>query len=92
MDLEERTIILTTTHPNLKLPSSRYLALHALACEIAHMSGAAEYLEDIQRDAEDIRVLASDGSTADILSAVLSLVSPVTTLADAPSWYSGSQR
>ena len=42
------------------------------------MSGAAEYIESMFRDEEELPVLAEDGSSADVLSfALLPLVAPV---------------
>ena len=65
-------VTFTTTIPNLPLPSPEYLALHALCYEVTWMSGAGEQLDEIQRDLEETRVLAKDGSTAHLLSAALS--------------------
>ena len=45
------------------LPNPKYLALHAAISGIIHMSGAAEHIDNILRDMDDIHVLASDGST-----------------------------
>lgn len=63
-----------STATTLPLPHYEYLALHALCCEVAWMSGAAEYLMDIERKMDDTRVLANDGSTADLLTRALALV------------------
>ena len=48
-------------------PDPKILALHAACAGIAHMSGAAEYLDEIARDIELLRVLAEDGGSADVL-------------------------
>lgn len=69
-------ITFTTVHA-YKLPDSRYIELHALACEVAHMSGAAEYIADTYRDVHETPVLAHDGSSADVLGRYLALVAPV---------------
>jgi hypothetical protein len=45
--------------------------LHAAACRVAHLSGAGEYLEMVFRKMEETRVLASDGSSVDVLSYAL---------------------
>ena len=59
---------LTTPDPsNYPLPNPRYLALHAACARVAHLSGAAEYIEGILRDMEDTKVLANDGSSCDVL-------------------------
>ncbi|KAH9945326.1 uncharacterized protein BXZ73DRAFT_96312 [Epithele typhae] len=62
-----------------ELPNPDYLALHAACCKVAHLSGAAEPLEDsIFHDPESHRVLAQDGSSADVLYEELyRLVDPV---------------
>jgi hypothetical protein len=45
-------------------PPSRYLLeCHWAVATILHMTGAAETIERLLRDKEEIRVLASDGST-----------------------------
>ncbi|KAJ6460399.1 hypothetical protein C8R47DRAFT_1027785 [Mycena vitilis] len=41
--------------PELPAPSPRYLALHAACCRIAHLSGAADHLERVERDLEHFR-------------------------------------
>ena len=53
---------------NLPVPSSELLALHATCCKVAHMSGAAEYIEKVYKDADAMGVLAFDGASSDILS------------------------
>ncbi|KAL7280247.1 hypothetical protein ACG7TL_006667 [Trametes sanguinea] len=45
--------------------------LHAACCRIAHMSGAADYVDLIFREMEEIGVLAEDGTTADVLTFAL---------------------
>jgi hypothetical protein len=61
-------ITLTTTNPNLPVPDPELLALHAACAKVAHLSGAATYIEDFDRDVEDLNVLAGDGRSADLLS------------------------
>ncbi|KAH9846874.1 hypothetical protein C2E23DRAFT_539117 [Lenzites betulinus] len=58
-------------HPDLPLPSPRYLEIHAFCCRILHMSGAAEYVDLIFRDMEELQVLSSNGTSADVLSFAL---------------------
>ncbi|TBU63545.1 hypothetical protein BD310DRAFT_916629 [Dichomitus squalens] len=53
-----------TAHSNSPLPSPKYLAIHAACCRVAHMSGAAEYVEAIYRDMEKLQVLSEDGASA----------------------------
>ena len=58
----------TTPDPNdYPLPDPRYLALHAACARVAHLSGAAEYIEMISRDLEDVKVLANNGGSGDLL-------------------------
>jgi hypothetical protein len=49
----------------LPLPDPRLLHLHATCAEVAHLSGAAEYIEDIldNMDGGAMGVLAEDGSS-----------------------------
>ncbi|KAK6987855.1 hypothetical protein R3P38DRAFT_3099115 [Favolaschia claudopus] len=56
----------------LPLPSSELLALHAVCARVAHMSGAAQALDDLDRDLEDTQVLAKDGGSANLLHMMLS--------------------
>ncbi|TFK66209.1 hypothetical protein BDN72DRAFT_844621 [Pluteus cervinus] len=64
----------TTTDPNLPVPSPRYLEIHAACARIAHLSGAAEYIESVLRDYEEITVLADDGSSAEVLAHLLQAI------------------
>ncbi|KAH9958216.1 hypothetical protein BC827DRAFT_1261357 [Russula dissimulans] len=61
----------TNDAENLPVPLRELLALHATCCKVAHLSGAAEYIEKIYRDADEMGVLASDGASADILDYAL---------------------
>ncbi|KIO25599.1 hypothetical protein M407DRAFT_75508 [Tulasnella calospora MUT 4182] len=67
-----RQVTLTSTNPSIPLPNSNYLKIHAACAKVAHLSGAAEYLETILNEWEERPVLASDGGSADILSFLLS--------------------
>ncbi|KAF9643386.1 hypothetical protein BDM02DRAFT_3273075 [Thelephora ganbajun] len=53
-------------------PDPKLLALHATCARVAHMSGAAEFLDDLERQAEETDVLAFDGSSAHLLSGLIS--------------------
>ena len=55
----------------IPMPSKRYLELRAACCKVAAMSGAAEYLQDTYLEGEDTLVLASDGSSANVLENVV---------------------
>jgi hypothetical protein len=61
-------IIFTTPDPvKLPLPSPDLLALHAACAQVAHLSGAGEYVDRILEDMEQIDVLAHDGTSSDVL-------------------------
>ncbi|KAI6102502.1 hypothetical protein EDD16DRAFT_1423293, partial [Pisolithus croceorrhizus] len=53
------------------LPSPTYLALYVLCSEVTWMSGAEEYLMDIERRMDQVGVLVKDCSTADVLMEAL---------------------
>ncbi|KAF8550034.1 hypothetical protein OG21DRAFT_1420364 [Imleria badia] len=62
---------------NLPVPACELLALHATCCKVAHLSGAAEYIDEIYRDADKLDVLSADGTSGDVLNYVLlSLLKP----------------
>ena len=42
---------------NFPAPSRDYLALHAACCRVAHASGAAEYIEELDRRFEEVDVI-----------------------------------
>lgn len=62
----------TSDAENLPVPACELLALHATCCKVAHLSGAAEYIDEIYRDADKLDVLSADGTSGDILGYVLS--------------------
>ena len=53
------------------LPDPQLLGLHAACSRVAHMSGAAEAFDEVERDVEDTWVLASNGSSAHLLDHLL---------------------
>ena len=62
---------MTFTTPNpatLPVPSPELLALHAACAKVAHLSGAGEYIDKIDRDIEDLGVLSYDGASSNILN------------------------
>jgi len=65
------TITFTSTDPHLPLPNPEYLGLHAAVCRVAHLSGAAGYLDLEDQEVERLGVLARDGSSADFLTSRL---------------------
>jgi hypothetical protein len=58
-------------HKDLQPPDPRLLTLHAACARVAHMSGAAEAFNKLERDLEEIKVLAFDGSSARLLDHLL---------------------
>lgn len=55
------------TPTELELPDPRYLRLHATICRVAHMLGAARYVDLLSEEVETTKVLANDGSSGDLL-------------------------
>ena len=53
-------------------PDPKLLALHATCARVAHMSGAAEFFDKLERDVEETEVLAFDGSSAHLLRNLMS--------------------
>jgi hypothetical protein len=67
-----------TTNTGQELPDPRYLKLHAAVCRVAHMSGAAGYLDFCDREYEKQGrhgVMAHDGSSARLLESRLQMMS-----------------
>ena len=61
----------TSDPENLPVPARELLALHATCCKVAHLSGAAEYIDEIYRDADKLGVLPADGTSGDMLDYML---------------------
>ena len=62
-------------------PNPQLLALHATCARVAHMSGATEFFGKLERDAEETSVLAFDGSSAHLLSDLMSPYSVISGIA-----------
>ncbi|KAN0140517.1 hypothetical protein V8E53_001726 [Lactarius tabidus] len=60
----------------LPLPSPRLLATHAACAQVAHLSGAGEYVDRILEDMEEICVLAHDGTSSEVLHHALMTLGP----------------
>jgi hypothetical protein len=77
MRIADPAIVTFTDHgaeddlPEVPLPSSKLLALHATCARVAHMSGAAEYLNFCDREREFAPELKADGSMAMVLEEAL---------------------
>ncbi|KAI6008098.1 hypothetical protein F5J12DRAFT_826633 [Pisolithus orientalis] len=66
-----RSVTFSTTDPELSLPSSTYLAIHAACAKVAHLSGAGEHILKTFRDMGDMGVLAEDGGSGELLCQAL---------------------
>ena len=64
-------VTFTRTDVRQEYPDPMLLGLHAACARVAHMSGAAEAFNEVERDLEDTRVLALDGSSAHLLDHLL---------------------
>jgi hypothetical protein len=62
----------TLKYKNAQPPDPMLLALHTACARVAHMSDAAEFLNQLELDAEETDVLAVDGSSARLLSNLIS--------------------
>ncbi|KAG7440730.1 uncharacterized protein BT62DRAFT_838005, partial [Guyanagaster necrorhizus] len=60
------------TGGQIPLPSRCYFQLHNACANISHLSGAGEVVGQLFHDVEDIKVLAEDGGSQDLLSLALS--------------------
>lgn len=67
-------VTLVSHEPRFPLPDPSYLRLHAACAQVAHLSGAGECIDQVLRDLEDTKVLARDGTSAEVLSVALSAV------------------
>ncbi|KAF9233123.1 hypothetical protein BU15DRAFT_54322 [Melanogaster broomeanus] len=66
------TVQFTTPDPEeFPLPSPTYLHIHAAYAKVAKLSGAGDYIDNLSRDLEEIRVLSKDGSSAELLEHAL---------------------
>jgi hypothetical protein len=57
------TVTFVSQNADLDLPDPRYLKMHAACCRVAHMSGAAKYIDDIMANLDEghKKVLSVDG-------------------------------
>lgn len=62
----------TSKYEEVPPPDPQLLALHATCARVAHMSSAAEFFDKLEWDAEETKVLASDGSSALLLDNLIS--------------------
>jgi hypothetical protein len=65
-------VTFTSSDPSIfPYPSPQLLGLHAACAKVAHLSGAGEYIDKFDSDADDLDVLATDGSSSDVLTHAL---------------------
>jgi hypothetical protein len=69
--LPEKVTFTSSDPIALPVPSPELLALHAACAKVAHLSGAGEEIDELDRDLDDLNVLASDGSSAPVLTHAL---------------------
>ena len=67
------TVTFISSDDKFDLPDPRYIKMHAACCRVAHMSGAAGYMDDIMDDLDQGRtqVLSEDGSGGILLDFAL---------------------
>lgn len=68
MNIRKRIQFNDTTE--VPAPHPHLLALHAACTRIAHMSGAAEHLEEIFRDREDIKEMTEPNAVYELARAL----------------------
>ncbi|KAF4568099.1 hypothetical protein EYR36_010107 [Pleurotus pulmonarius] len=65
-------VTFTTSDPHrFPLPSPELLALHAACAKVANLSGAAEYLDKVDRDIEENGVLKENGDSSELLDVAI---------------------
>ncbi|KAG9005370.1 hypothetical protein FRB94_001594 [Tulasnella sp. JGI-2019a] len=67
-------VTFTSTDPKLPVPNACFLKLHAAWAKIAGLSGASQYVERTLHDMEEMKVLAGDGTSADVLGFALARI------------------
>ncbi|KAF9242093.1 hypothetical protein BU15DRAFT_44401 [Melanogaster broomeanus] len=66
------TVEFTTSDPEeLPLPSPTYLHIHATCAKVAKLSGAGDYIDNLLKDLEEVKVLSKDGASAELLKHAL---------------------
>ena len=55
------------TQNNAPLPDPRYLALHTACAKVAHLSGAEQHIDSVDRDIDTTLLLARDKSSSRVL-------------------------
>ena len=64
----DRLFVTFSSHDtDARLPDCNLLTLHAVCARVAHLSGAAQAIDELDQDVEELRVLAFDGSSARLL-------------------------
>jgi hypothetical protein len=71
-DYPEYVTFSTPDPVKFPVPSPTYLAIHAACAKVAHLSGAAEFIDKLDRDIEDGKTLDPNGSSANMLEHAMS--------------------
>ncbi|SJL15787.1 uncharacterized protein ARMOST_19292 [Armillaria ostoyae] len=66
--LPDQVTLTDATGGKIPLPNRRYFQLHDACAKIFHLSGAGEVVEQVFRDIQDVKVLAEDGGSHNLLS------------------------
>ena len=69
--MPEKITLMSSDPAKLPIPSPELIALHAACAKVAHLSGAGAYIDQLDRDADDLDVLAGDGGSSDVLTHVI---------------------
>ena len=64
----EKTTLTSPNSATFPVPSPELLALHAACAKVAYLSGASAYIDKLDRDMDDLGVLARDGGSSDVLT------------------------
>jgi hypothetical protein len=66
-DYPEYVTFETPDAVKLPVPSRTYLGIHAACAKVAHLSGAAEYIDRLHQDMEGGKILDPNGASAYML-------------------------
>ncbi|KAK0194124.1 hypothetical protein F5146DRAFT_1101836 [Armillaria mellea] len=70
-ELPAEATFTTPDNEDLPVPSEALLALHAACAKVARISGAAEYIDEVDRDVENLGVLAHNGGSGEVFNSAL---------------------
>lgn len=67
---KDRLVRFGTTHDQIPLPSSRYIALHAACAQVINACGMGKEIDRIIRDIEELSELPEDGGSDAVVFAL----------------------